>query len=67
MRPSLQARDPKLAARITDKIEDVEKLVKVTDMKSVDQPALKNAGEELAVLLQSAAAKLKLKKPALGE
>lgn len=65
--PSLQARDAKLAARITDKIEDVEKLVKVTDMKSVDQPALKNAGEELAVLLQSAAAKLKLKKPAVGE
>ena len=65
--PSLQARDAKLAARITDKIEDVEKLVKVTDMKSVDQPALKNAGEELAVLLQSAAAKIKLKKPAVGE
>jgi iron uptake system component EfeO len=65
--PALDARDPKLAARITDKIEDVEKLVKVPDMKSVDQPALKNAGEELAVLLQSTAAKLKLKKPALGE
>jgi iron uptake system component EfeO len=65
--PTLQARDPKLAVRITDKIEDVEKLVNVPDMKSVDQPALKKAGEELAVLLQSAAAKLKLKKPALGE
>jgi len=65
--PTLQARDPKLAARITDKIEDVEKLVNVADMKSVDQPALKKAGEELAVLLQSTAAKLKLKKPALGE
>jgi iron uptake system component EfeO len=65
--PTLQAKDPKLAARITDKIEDVEKLVRVDDMKSVDQPALKTAGEELAVLLQSAAAKLKLKKPALGE
>jgi iron uptake system component EfeO len=64
---SLQTRDPKLAARITDKIGDVEKLVQVTDMKSVDQPALKNAGEELAVLLQRAAARLKLKKPALGE
>jgi iron uptake system component EfeO len=65
--PSLQTRDPKLAARIIDKIADVQKLVKVTDMKDVDQPALKDAGEELAVLLQSAAAKLKLKKPALGE
>jgi len=41
--------------------------VNVADMKSVDQPALKKAGEELAVLLQSTAAKLKLKKPALGE
>jgi iron uptake system component EfeO len=65
--PTLQARDPKLAARITDKIEDVEKLVNVPDMKGVDQPALKRVGEELAVLLQSTAAKLKLKKPALGE
>jgi iron uptake system component EfeO len=65
--PSLQTRDPKLATRIINKIADVQKLVKVTDMKEVDQPALKDAGEELAVLLQSAAAKLKLKKPALGE
>jgi iron uptake system EfeUOB component EfeO/EfeM len=65
--PSLQARDPKLAARITGKIENLQKLVKVPDMKSVDQPALKNAGEELAVLLQSSAVQLKLKKPALGE
>jgi|HubBroStandDraft_6_1064221.scaffolds.fasta_scaffold04060_3 iron uptake system component EfeO len=64
---TLQARDPKLAGRITDKIEDVEKLVSVPEMKNVDQPALKKAGEELAVLLQSAAGKLKLKKPALGE
>ena len=53
--PTLKARDPKLAAAIIDKIEDVETLVKVKDLKSVDQPALKKAGEELAVLLQSAA------------
>ena len=62
----LKASDAKLAAAIVDKIEDLEKLVKVKDMKSVDQPALKQAGEELAVLLQSAAPKLKLKKPAVG-
>lgn len=62
---ALKARDPKLA--IVDKIEDVETLVKVKDLKSVDQPALKKAGEELAVLLQSAAPMLKLKKPAVGE
>lgn len=65
--PTLKARDGKLAKRIIDKIEDVEALVKVKDMKSVDQPALKKAGEELAVLLQASAAKLKLKKPAVGE
>ncbi len=64
---TLKARDPKLAGRIHDKIEDVEALVKVKDLKAVNQPALKKAGEELAVLLQSSAAKLKLKKPAVGE
>jgi iron uptake system component EfeO len=62
----LKARDAKLAARIDDKIEDVEALVKVKDLKSIDAPALNKAGEELAVLLQSAAPKLNLKKPALG-
>ena len=65
--PTLKARDPKLASRIADKIEDVETLVKVKDLKSVDQPKLKKAGEELAVLLQNSAARLKLKKPAVGE
>jgi len=65
-RSALKARDAKLAARIHDKIEDVEAQVKGKDLKSVNQPALKKAGEELAVLLQSSAAKLKLKKPAVG-
>jgi len=65
--PALQARDPRLAARIAGKIDEAKKLTKVADMKSVDQPALKKAGEELAVLLQNAAAKLKLKKPTVGE
>ena len=65
--PTLKARDPKLASRIIDKIEDIEALVKVKDLKSVDQPKLKKAGEELAVLLQNSAARLKLKKPAVGE
>src|SRR6185312_15917308 len=49
------ARDKKLAAAIDDKIEDVERLVKVDDLKKVDQAALKRNGEELAVLLQFAA------------
>ena len=64
---ALTTRDKKLAAAIDDKIEDVEKLVKVEDLKKVDQAALKRNGEELAVLLQSAAPKLKLKKPSVGE
>jgi iron uptake system EfeUOB component EfeO/EfeM len=64
---ALKARDEKLAAAIGDKIEDVEKVVKVDDLKDVDQPALTRNGEELAVLLQSAAPKLKLKKPSVGE
>jgi iron uptake system EfeUOB component EfeO/EfeM len=63
----LKARDAKLAAAIDDKIEDVEKLVKVKDLKSLDQPALQKTAEELAVLLQSAAPKLNLKKPKLGD
>jgi iron uptake system component EfeO len=63
----LKARDAKLAARIVDKIEDVEKFVKSKDLKDVNQAGLKKAGEELAVLLQNAAPKLKLKKPAIGE
>lgn len=64
---SLKAHDAKLAAAIDDKIEDVEGLVKGDDLKKVDQAALKRNGEELAVMLQSAAAKLNLKKPTVGE
>jgi iron uptake system component EfeO len=65
--PTLKARDAKLAKQIIDKIEEVEDQVKGKDLKSVNQPALKKAAEELAVLLQASAAKLKLKKPAVGE
>jgi iron uptake system component EfeO len=64
---ALKARDPKLAKRIIDKIEEVEDFVKGKDLKSVDSARLNKAGEELAVLLQTAAPKLKLKKPAVGE
>jgi iron uptake system EfeUOB component EfeO/EfeM len=63
----LKKSDAKLAKSIDDKIEDVEALVKVSDLKQLDQPKLHQAGEELAVLLQSAAPKLKLKKPKLGD
>ena len=64
---ALKAKDAKLADAIHDKIEDVEALVKVKDLKGLDQAALNQAGEELAVLLQNAAPKLGLKKPAVGE
>ncbi|HVT55934.1 MAG TPA: EfeM/EfeO family lipoprotein [Xanthobacteraceae bacterium] len=63
----LQEKDAKLAGEIHEKIETVEKLVKVKDLKTLNQPALRKGGEELAVLLQNAAVKLGLKKPAVGE
>ena len=64
---ALKARDAKLAKRILDQIEEVEDFVKGKDLKSVNAAGLNKAGEELAVLLQTAAPKLKLKKPAVGE
>ncbi|MEJ2623432.1 MAG: EfeM/EfeO family lipoprotein [Pseudolabrys sp.] len=63
---ALKAKDKKLAHEIDEKIEDVEELVEVKDLKKVDQPALQKAAEELAVLMQSAAPKLGLKAPDLG-
>jgi iron uptake system EfeUOB component EfeO/EfeM len=64
--PVLKKRDGKLAHRIHEKIEDLEKILGAKDIKSLDQPALSKAGEELAVLLQMSAAKFKLKKPTVG-
>jgi iron uptake system component EfeO len=65
--PVLSKSDAKLAKAIDDKIEQVEALVKVKDLKALDQPALNKSGEELAVLMQSAAPKLGLKAPKLGD
>ncbi len=62
----LKAKDAKLAHEIDEKIEAVEDLVKVKELKQLNASALNKAGEELAVLLQSAAPKLGLKKPELG-
>jgi iron uptake system EfeUOB component EfeO/EfeM len=64
---TLKKADPELAKLIHDRIESLEALVKVSDIKSLDQRALHVAGEELAVLLQGAAPKMKLKKPKVGE
>jgi len=64
---TLKKADPKLAEIIDQRIDKLEGLVKVPDLKSIDAKAVHVAGEELAVLLQQAAPKLKLKKPKLEE
>jgi iron uptake system component EfeO len=64
---ALKAKDAKLAHDIHEKIEDMEKVLAAKDLKSLDQGALRKGGEELAVMLQSTAGKLGLKKPSLGD
>lgn len=64
---TLKKADPKLAGIIDDRIAKLEKLVKVDDIKSMDQKAVHVAGEELAALLLTAAPKLKLKKFKVGD
>jgi phosphoribosyl-dephospho-CoA transferase len=64
---ALKKSDLALAKLIDERIEKLEGLVKVEDIKSLDQKAVHVAGEELAVLLQSAAPKLKLKNPKVGD
>ena len=59
--PTLQKRDPALAKTIHEKIEALEKLVAVNDIKDLDQKKVHVGGEELAALMQQAAPKLKLK------
>ncbi len=59
--PTLKKRDPKLADLIHDKIEGLERLVAVDDIKKLDQRAVHVGGEELAALMQQAAPKLRLK------
>jgi iron uptake system EfeUOB component EfeO/EfeM len=59
--PTLQKRDAELAKTIHDKIETLEKLVAVNDIKDLDQKKVHVGGEELAALMQQAAPKLKLK------
>ena len=59
--PTLQKRDAELAKIIHDKVEALEKLVAVSDIKDLDQKKVHVGGEELAALMQQAAPKLKLK------
>jgi iron uptake system EfeUOB component EfeO/EfeM len=59
--PTLQKRDAELAKIIHEKIEALEQLVAVNDIKDLDQKKVHIGGEELAALMQQAAPKLKLK------
>jgi iron uptake system EfeUOB component EfeO/EfeM len=64
---TLKKADAEMAELIDGRIEKLESLVKVNDIKSLDVKATHIAGEELAVMLQSAAPKLKLKTFKVGD
>ncbi len=64
---ALKKADGELAKIIHGRIEKLEALVKVDNIKSLDQKAVHVAGEELAALLQSAAPKLGLKTFKVGD
>jgi iron uptake system component EfeO len=59
--------DPKFAASIREKIDQLKVLVAVSDLKSLDPERLRAASEELIVVLQSAAPKIGLRSPSLEE
>jgi iron uptake system component EfeO len=59
--------DPKLAAAIRERIEQLKVLVGVSDLKSLDPEKLRAASEELIVVLQTAAPKIGLRSPSLEE
>jgi iron uptake system component EfeO len=64
---ALKEKDAELAKLIDDRIGKLEALVKVDNVKQLNEKAVHVAGEELAVMLQSAAPKLGLKKPVVGD
>jgi iron uptake system EfeUOB component EfeO/EfeM len=64
---TLKKKDPKLAAIVLERIGNLEKLVKVEDIKSMDQKKVHVAGEELAALLLTAAPTLGLKRFKVGD
>jgi hypothetical protein len=61
----LKSTDRKLADAVDGKLEELKTLLVVRDLKGVDIPKLRRASEELVVALQSAAAKLGLRRPTL--
>jgi len=64
---SLSATDRELAVAIDRKIDELNALVSVKDLRRVDIPKLRRTTEELVVALQGAAAKIGLKKPTLEQ
>src|SRR5271155_648445 len=64
---AVDAGDPKLAAAIREKIEQLKALVDVPDLKKLEPEKLRIASEELIVVLQTAAPTIGLRSPALEE
>ena len=64
---ALTKADPKLAGILDSGVDKLQDLVKVADIKAMDQKAVHIAGEELAALLLTAAPKLKLKPFKVGD
>jgi iron uptake system component EfeO len=62
---AIAAVDQKLADAVNGRIEQLEALVAVPDLRHVDIPKLRLASEELVVALQGASAKLGLRRPTL--
>jgi iron uptake system EfeUOB component EfeO/EfeM len=61
----LKSCDRKLADVVDAKIEELGMLLVVRDLKAVNVPKLRRTSEELVIALQSASAKLGLRRPAL--
>lgn len=64
---TLKKKDPKLAGIIEERIGNLEKLVGVADIKSMDAKKVHIGGEELAALMLQAAPKLGLKSFKVGD
>lgn len=64
---TLKKKDPKLADIIHERIGNLEKLVGVADIKSMDAKKVHVGGEELAALMLQAAPKLGLKPFKVGD
>lgn len=64
---TLKKKDPKLAGIVEERIGNLEKLVGVADIKSMDAKKVHIGGEELAALMLQAAPKLGLKSFKVGD